>query len=126
MEGDSIEHDMGELVPSPVVLKAAIVGLEESDHVFELIEYPYVERSSPNDDDRRPSITDMGITHVGLLCDDAEKTRAELESRGVRFITSSSAKVAGLRTSWFEDPWGTVFILVEKRHPSRPYWRQFA
>jgi hypothetical protein len=34
------------------------------------------------------------------------------------------ADVAGLRTTWFHDPWGTVFILIEKRHQDRPYWGQ--
>jgi hypothetical protein len=52
-------------------------------------------------------------------------TRRELEDRGVRFLTSGSAEVAGLRTTWFEDPWGTVFILLEKSHAERPYWHQY-
>jgi len=30
-----------------------------------------------------------------------------------------------LRTTWFADPWGNVFILLEKRDPTRPYWSQF-
>jgi hypothetical protein len=34
------------------------------------------------------------------------------------------ASVAGVRTTWFRDPWGVVFIVVEKRHPDRPYWHQ--
>ena len=40
MEGDAIERDMGELVPSPVVVTAAILGLESGDRVLELVEYP--------------------------------------------------------------------------------------
>jgi hypothetical protein len=35
------------------------------------------------------------------------------------------AEVAGLRTTWCSDPWGTVLILVEKEHGDRPYWRQY-
>jgi hypothetical protein len=31
-----------------------------------------------------------------------------------------------LRTTWFHDPWGTVFILLEKRREDRPYWRQYS
>src|SRR6516165_8888361 len=42
MEGAQIEHDMGELVPSPVIVTAAIVGFEKEDRVLELIEYPAV------------------------------------------------------------------------------------
>ncbi len=36
---------MGELVPAPVVVKAAIVGVDDgSDRVIEVIEYPSVAR----------------------------------------------------------------------------------
>ena len=34
MEGEAIERDMGELVPSPVAVKAAIVGVDETDRVI--------------------------------------------------------------------------------------------
>jgi catechol 2,3-dioxygenase-like lactoylglutathione lyase family enzyme len=120
MEGDAIERDMGELVPSPVVIVAAIVGTDEDDHVLEIVEYPNVQRPPRQD----PSIVDPGITHVGLTCDDIVATRAQLESAGVAFLTEDIADIAGLRTTWFRDPWGVVFILIEKGHPDRPYWRQ--
>ena len=71
------------------------------------------------------TIVRPGLTHVGLICDDIERTRAELEGRGVVFLTTGIADVAGLRTAWFRDPWGTVFILLQKDHEDRPYWRQF-
>ena len=122
MAGPAIEQDMAELIPSPVVVKAAIVGLGQDDHVLELIEYPaagIAERA-----EGRPDVTHPGLTHVGLVCDDIARTREELEARGVSFLTSGVADVAGLRTTWFHDPWGTVFILIEKRHPERPYWGQ--
>ena len=120
VEGADIEKDMGEMVPG-VKLKAAIVGLGQSDHVLELIEYP----SHPGAH-RRRDLTDAGISHIGLLCDDLSQTRAELERRGVRFLTSerAGAGIAGLHTTWFEDPYGVVFILMEKSDPGRPYWRQ--
>jgi catechol 2,3-dioxygenase-like lactoylglutathione lyase family enzyme len=124
MAGEAIERDMGELVPSPVVLKASIVGCGAGDHVLELIEYP----EAPTPLAAQPggaSITRPGLTHVGLLCDDLDRTRAELEGRGVEFLTSGVADVAGLRTTWCVDPWGTVIILLEKKSPSLPYWRQF-
>ncbi len=122
MAGEAIERDMGELLPSPVVLKAAIVGLGAYDHVLELIEYP---EAGITGAPAAPSVTRHGITHIGLTCDDVDQTRAELEGRGVRFIVSGVAGVAGLRTTWFADPWGTVFILLEKKDPARPYWAQF-
>jgi len=122
MEGPQIERDMGELLPSPVVVTAAIVGFERGDRVIELIEYPAadVEPAGPG----RPSVTRIGITHIGLLCDDLHSTREELESRGVEFLTTGIADVAGLKTTWCHDPWGTVIILLEKSASDRPYWGQ--
>jgi catechol 2,3-dioxygenase-like lactoylglutathione lyase family enzyme len=123
MEGDAITRDMGELVPAPVVVKAAIVGVDgESDRVLEVIEYPEVACGAPSD----ASVTRLGFTHVGLVCDDVVATRADFEAKGVRFLVSSVADVAGLMTTWFADPWNNVFILVEKvRRPDRPYYRQY-
>jgi predicted enzyme related to lactoylglutathione lyase len=122
MEGAAIERDMSELVPSPVVVKAAIVGLGPDDHVIELIEYPEAGIASTPP---APTVTRHGLTHVGLVCDDIAATRADLESRGVTFMVDGVADVAGLRTTWFADPWGNVFILLEKRDGTRPYWGQF-
>jgi catechol 2,3-dioxygenase-like lactoylglutathione lyase family enzyme len=122
MSGDAIERDMGELVPAPVVVTAAIVGVDEdSDCVLEVIEYPEAPDRAPGDE---ASIVDHGLTHVGLVCDDVAAMRCELEERGVEFLTAAIADVAGLRTAWFRDPWGVVFILMEKRRDDRPYWRQ--
>jgi catechol 2,3-dioxygenase-like lactoylglutathione lyase family enzyme len=122
MEGAAIERDMGELVPSPVVLTAAIVGFGTDDRVLELIEYPAAGVPAP--ESAHPSVTRSGITHVGVLCDDIDATRSELEDRGVTFLTSGIADVAGLRTTWCHDPWGTVITLMEKRQEALPYWGQ--
>jgi methylmalonyl-CoA/ethylmalonyl-CoA epimerase len=135
MEGDAIERDMGGLVPSPVVVKASIVGFGADDHVLELIEYPLAAAPAPAPapaaaPESAPgaagvSITSPGLTHVGLVCEDLDATRADLEARGVEFLTSGIAEVAGLRTTWCLDPWGTVLILLEKQKTARPYWRQY-
>ena len=122
MEGAALERDMGELVPSPVVLTAAIVGFGKDDRVLELVEYPAAHIPPPDND--RPSVTRSGITHVGIVCDDIDTTRADLEGKGVTFLTSGIAEVAGLRTTWCHDPWGTVIILMEKRRDGLPYWGQ--
>jgi len=122
VEGDAIERDMGELVPSPVALKAAILGFPDGgDRVLEVIGYPRAPgRPRPPD----ASVVDHGFTHVGLVCDDLVDTRAELEGKGVRFLTSGIAEIVGLRTTWFADPHGLVFILMEKRDPQKPYFQQ--
>lgn len=120
MEGEEVERDMGELVPSPVVLRAAILGVDATDHVLEVIEY----LNTPGAAHER-ALIDPGVSHVGLTCDGIDATRARLEEAGVTFLTSGIADVAGVRTTWFRDPWGVVFILVEKGHATRPYWRQY-
>jgi catechol 2,3-dioxygenase-like lactoylglutathione lyase family enzyme len=121
--GDAIERDMGELVPPPVAVKAAIMGFAGSgDRVLEVIEYPHAPgRTRPDD----AAVVDHGFTHVGLVCDDIAATRAALETQGVEFIVRDVAEIAGLRTTWFRDPWGNVFILMEKRDPAKPYYAQY-
>ena len=123
MEDDAIERDMGELVPSPVALKGAILGFPDSgDRVLEVLEYPRAPgRPRPPD----TSVVDHGFSHVGLVCDDIVATRAELESKGVQFLTRGIAEIAGLRTTWFADPNGLVFILLEKRDAAKPYYAQY-
>jgi catechol 2,3-dioxygenase-like lactoylglutathione lyase family enzyme len=122
MAGDAIRDDMGELVPDPR-MKAAIVGFGgDGDHVLEVIEYLGVD----GDHQRAgAALTDFGLSHVGLVCDDVEATRTELEAKGVRFLVGGIADVARVRTTWFVDPWGVVFILVEKSRPQRPYFAQW-
>ncbi len=121
MKGEALERDMGELVPR-TVLRGAILGFAESgDHVLEVLEYPEV--------DGRPrladaSVTDHGYTHIGLVCDDIAKTRAELEARGVEFLTRGVADIVGLKTTWFRDRFGLIYILMEKSQADRPYYQQ--
>jgi hypothetical protein len=120
MAGNAIRNDMGELVSDPT-MKAAIVGFgDDGDRVLEVIEYLNVEGAGAEG----RALTDHGLSHVGLICEDIDATRAELESKGVRFLVSGIADVACVRTTWFVDPWGLVFILVEKSKPERPYFSQ--
>ena len=121
MDGDAIRADMGELLPDPA-MKAAIVGFgDDGDRVLEVIEY----RSADGGETARESIADRGLSHVGLICDDIAQTRTMLADKGVHFLVDGIADIAGVRTTWFTDPWGVVFILVEKSRPSRPYFAQF-
>ena len=120
MDGDAIRDDMSELVSDPA-MKAAIVGFGgEDDRVLEVIEYLHADGTDPE-----RALTDFGLSHVGLICEDIEATRAELEDKGVRFLVDGIADVARVRTTWFADPWGVVFILVEKTRPNRPYFAQY-
>jgi len=122
MDGAEIERDMQGLVPSPVVVKAAIVGVDETDRVLEVIEYP----EAPGRDARAElELFDHGVTHVGLVCDDIDAMRARVEANGASLLVDGIADVARLRTTWFRDPFGVVFILMEKRDESRPYYRQY-
>jgi catechol 2,3-dioxygenase-like lactoylglutathione lyase family enzyme len=123
IEGPAIERDMAEMVPG-VALSAAILGVRDSgDRVLEVIEYPK-HPGRPKAEDW--SLTDHGFSHVGLVCDDLAATRAQLEARGVRFLTRANAEIAGLETCWFEDPYGNVFILMAKSATQLPYFRQWA
>lgn len=120
MSGNAIRDDMGELVSDPS-MKAAIVGFDgDGDRVLEVIEYLNADGGSAG-----RTLTDHGLSHVGLICEDLDATRAELESKGVRFLVNGIAEVARVRTTWFVDPWGVVFILVEKSRPQRPYYAQW-
>ncbi len=121
MSGNALRDDMGELVSDPT-MKAAIVGFDDDgDRVLEVIEYLGLEGGG----EAGRALTDHGLSHVGLICEDIDATRAELESKGVRFLVSGIADVARVRTTWFVDPWGVVFILVEKSRPERPYFSQW-
>ena len=123
MTGDAIDEDMGELVDKPVAVKVAIVGFEQSDHVIEIIEYPNQPPST--DHAGELDLTAVGPSHIGLLCDDVEAERARLAEAGVEVLVSGIASIARLRTIWFRDPWGIVFILLEKERTGRAYWNQF-
>jgi len=123
MEGDDIKEDMGELLPAPAAVKGAILGVGDSgDRVIEVIQYPNAPGRPKRDD---AAMTDHGWSHVGLVCDDIAATRAELEGKGVRFLVSGIAEIVGLKTTWLADPWGNVFILMEKSQPEKPYYGQY-
>lgn len=121
MDGDAIRADMGELLTDPA-MKAAIVGFGDGgDRVLEVIEYLRADGA----DSVRSGLADSGLSHIGLICDDIESTRKMLEDKGVHFLVDGIADIAGVRTTWFADPWDVVFILVEKGKAQRPYFAQF-
>ena len=133
MEGEAIAQDMGELVPSPR-MKAEIVGFgEDGDRVLEVIEYPDTPHAPPlchaprqgSPARSRAPLTDHGLTHVALLCDDIDTTRTTLETPRRALPHHGYRRCARLRTTWIEDPWGVVFIVVESRVPDRRYFAQY-
>ena len=85
MDGDSIARDMGELLPPPPAIKAAIIGNAEGDHVLEIVEYPNAASVANG-----RTFTDVGLSHVGLICDDADATSASSRPR----VSSSSRVVS--------------------------------
>jgi catechol 2,3-dioxygenase-like lactoylglutathione lyase family enzyme len=122
MDDDAIRDDMGELLADPR-MKAAIVGFgTDGDRVLEVIEYL---GGAGYQEPARTSLATHGLSHVGLICENIEETRADLEAKGVRFLVEGVAAVANVRTTWFTDPWGVIFILVEKSKPERPYFAQY-
>jgi catechol 2,3-dioxygenase-like lactoylglutathione lyase family enzyme len=122
MDGDAIRNDMSELVSDPA-MKAAIVGFDGGgDRVLEVIEYLNVDGGAER---VNAGVADHGLSHIGLICDDIEATRADLERKGVKFLVDGIADLVGVRTTWFVDPWGVVFILVQKTKPQRPYFAQW-
>ena len=121
MTGAAIEDDMAELLDAPVAVKAAIVGIDRTDQVIEVVEYPNQPPAARDAFD----FARVGISHIGLICDDMDETRARLEAAGAEMLTSHIASIARLRTTWFRDPWGIVFILVEKKNTGRAYWDQY-
>jgi catechol 2,3-dioxygenase-like lactoylglutathione lyase family enzyme len=123
VEGKEIEEDMGELLPAPAAVKGAILGVGEGgDRVLEVIQYP----NGPGRPKRADAaMTDHGWSHVGLVVDNLAATRAELEAKGAQFLVSGIAEIVGLKTTWLADPWGNVFILMEKRAPEKPYYGQY-
>jgi predicted enzyme related to lactoylglutathione lyase len=104
-------------------MKAAIVGFDGGgDRVLEVIEYLNVDGGAER---VNAGVADHGLSHIGLICDDIEATRADLERKGVKFLVDGIADLVGVRTTWFVDPWGVVFILVQKTKPQRPYFAQW-
>jgi catechol 2,3-dioxygenase-like lactoylglutathione lyase family enzyme len=93
MTGNAIRDDTGELVSDPS-MKAAIVGFDDGDRVPEVIEYLGAE-GCPTRSGRpaRRDLTDRGLSHVGLVCEDIDATRAELESKGVVFILAQKSRL---------------------------------
>ena len=105
------------------MVHAAIVGVsDDDDRVIEVIEYPARPAGAPTD----PSVLELGFTHVGLVCDDIDATRAGSRPRACASSPPASPTSRACAPRGSRDPWDNVFILLEKRaRPDAPYYRQY-
>ena len=125
MDGADIQRDMGELIAPPVALRAAILGVGDGSDCARLRKHRATKC-------RRTATTGGRFGHRPRLHPrrtdlrrHRRHARRPLEAKGVEFLTGGIAEIAGLRTTWFRDPWRNVFILMEKGEPTKPYYRQF-
>jgi catechol 2,3-dioxygenase-like lactoylglutathione lyase family enzyme len=80
---------------------------------LELLEY----KSPPSDTTAPLESNSIGASHVALLVDDIEATKAELEAKGIEFFSPvnvvDEGVLAGWRWVYFADPDGYPLELVE-------------
>ncbi|CAN5373223.1 VOC family protein [soil metagenome] len=106
--GDELAKGVG--VPGASLRQAC---LRFGDSIVELVEYG----NRPEGNDTPMPQNRLGAMHVGLRVDDAVKTRAELEAKGIEFFTEvnfvDDGVIAGWRWVYFTDPDGITLELVE-------------
>jgi len=99
------------------------VSLALGDTILELLEYT----TPPSPVDAPLPQNALGAQHVGFLVEDAAATKAELEAKGVRFLSEinvvDEGVLAGWRWVYFSDPEGNALELVEVAY-TRPEERQ--
>jgi catechol 2,3-dioxygenase-like lactoylglutathione lyase family enzyme len=95
------------------------VCLACGESVVELLEY--TQPAPPNDAPLPPN--GIGAAHLAFRVDDIERTRAELEAKGVEFLSDvnvvDDGVLAGWRWVYFLDPDGNTLELVEEAY-TRP------
>jgi catechol 2,3-dioxygenase-like lactoylglutathione lyase family enzyme len=107
--------DDPELGPAVGVPGAALrqVCLALGDTILELLEYT----APPSPVDAPLPQNALGAQHVALLVQDAAATKAELEAKGVRFLSEVNAVDEGVLAGWrwvyFSDPEGNALELVQ-------------
>ena len=85
-----------------------------------LVRQEYGNRRRPHRGRRDPLPFPVAdLHHLGLVSGTARDAE-----RGADEPVGLVADVAGLKTTWCRDPWGTVIILLEKSEEGRPYWGQ--
>jgi catechol 2,3-dioxygenase-like lactoylglutathione lyase family enzyme len=92
------------------------VCLQCGDSLVELLEYTQPE--PPNHEPLPPN--GIGAAHLAFRVDDIEQAKADLEEKGVEFLSPvqfvDSGVLAGWRWVYFRDPDGTTLELVEEAY----------
>jgi catechol 2,3-dioxygenase-like lactoylglutathione lyase family enzyme len=95
------------------------VCLHCGESVVELLEYTRPEPSS----ERPPPPNRIGAAHLAFRVDDVEVRKAELEAKGIEFLSDvnvvDTGVLAGWRWVYFRDPDGNTLELVEEAY-TRP------
>ena len=92
------------------------VNLRVGDGSLELLEYG----NRPAGDDTVPPQNRLGSMHIALRVDDIAATVAELEAKGIAFLSAPNivdeGVLAGWRWIYFLDPDGVTIELVEEAY----------
>lgn len=92
------------------------VNLRFGGATLELLEYG----NRPEGNDTPAPQNRLGSMHVGLRVDDLAATKAELEAKGVEFLSDinvvDEGTLAGWRWVYFHDPDGITLELVEEAY----------
>ena len=107
-DGEELSRGVG--VPGAALRQ---VSLLVGDTTLELLEY----RSPPSETERPLGSNSRGASHVAVLVEDIEATKAELEAKGIEFYSPvnvvDEGVLAGWRWVYFEDPDGYPLELVQ-------------
>lgn len=109
--GDQLAQGVG--VPGASLRQ---VNLRVGDGVLELLEYG----NRPQGNDEVPPQNRLGSMHIALRVDDIRATVAELEAKGITFLSEPNVVDEGVLAGWrwiyFHDPDGVTIELVEEAY----------
>lgn len=109
--GDQLAQGVG--VPGASLRQ---VNLRVGDGVLELLEYG----NRPADNDTVPPQNRLGSMHIALRVDDLQATVADLEAKGITFLSAPNVVDEGVLAGWrwiyFLDPDGVTIELVEEAY----------
>lgn len=107
----AFDEPMARLIGEPGT-RARIVHMRLGEQTLELFHY-YHPVGRPRRPDHRQS--DLGLTHIGFLVEDFERTMQHLVSRGVRFLGEPVEIRPGVYVAYFYGAEGEVCEIREIR-----------